>query len=112
MGPFKMGWIVLMFDLPTATKAEQSQANKFRQRILKEGFSMLQFSVYIRACISYDHMKKKTKHIESIIPHHGNVRVIFITDKQWEKSICAIGKDYQKDKKIDIPKQLSLFDFL
>ena len=111
-GPFKMGWIMLMFDLPTTTKREQRQASQFRNGLLKEGFTMLQFSVYTRACISYEQMQKKTKHIEAIIPNHGNVRVFFITDKQWEKSICVIGKDYQRTKKLEEPEMPNLFDFL
>ena len=110
-GAFKMGWIMLMFDLPTTTKREQSQANKFRQGLLKEGFTMLQFSVYTRACIGYDHMKKKAKHIENIIPNNGNVRVFFITDKQWEKSICVIGQDYQAEKQYIQQEIPNLFDF-
>ncbi|MGH9821170.1 MAG: CRISPR-associated endonuclease Cas2, partial [Pyrinomonadaceae bacterium] len=45
-------WLVVMFDLPTETKQERRRYALFRKFLLKDGFSMLQFSIYGRHCAS------------------------------------------------------------
>ena len=43
-------WIVVLFDLPTETKAQRKHHAQFRKSLLKDGFSMMQYSVYKRHC--------------------------------------------------------------
>ena len=50
---YKYMWIYVMFDLPTTTKKQRKDAADFRKTLVKDGFSMLQYSVYIRHCASY-----------------------------------------------------------
>ena len=47
---------MVFFDLPTDTKKEQKAAMLFRQNLLKDGFTMFQFSIYIRHCGSKENM--------------------------------------------------------
>ncbi len=110
-GPYKMGWILVMFDLPVMTDTERKSASRFRNDLLNDGYQMMQYSIYMRYCDNYDHMKKHAIFLEKITPYAGNVRVIFITDKQWEKSLGVIGKDYKKKKKLKSVEQPLLFDF-
>ncbi|EAL6685994.1 CRISPR-associated endonuclease Cas2, partial [Campylobacter coli] len=42
--------VLLMFDVPTKSKKEQKLASKFRNNLIKLGYFMLQFSVYMRIC--------------------------------------------------------------
>lgn len=51
-GGMKTMWMVVMFDLPVDTKAARKEANDFRKRIKKDGFTMMQLSVYMRHCPS------------------------------------------------------------
>ena len=104
-----MGWILVMFDLPVDTPKNRKQATKFRNALLDDGYVMMQFSVYMRACPSYDRMKKHTERLRPILPENGYVRVIFITDKQWEKSLSVISKNRQK--KLRPTNQLELSEF-
>jgi CRISPR-associated protein Cas2 len=104
-----MGWSLVMFDLPTTTKTEQKTASKFRKFLLDDGYTMAQFSVYMRFCGSYETMEKHTKRLLPNIPEGGNVKVLFLTDKQWEKSINCMGKEYQDKKHHIDPKQPELF---
>jgi CRISPR-associated protein Cas2 len=39
-----------IFDLPTETRKERKIASSFRKKLLDDGFSMLQFSIYMRFC--------------------------------------------------------------
>lgn len=99
-----------MFDLPTTTKTEQKTAGKFRKFLLDDGYSMAQYSVYMRFCSSYDAMSKHTKRLMPNVPTGGNVKVLFLTDKQWEKSFNCIGKEYMEQKKRIDPNQPELFE--
>ncbi|MDR2152365.1 MAG: CRISPR-associated endonuclease Cas2, partial [Helicobacteraceae bacterium] len=38
--------LLVLFDLPVKAKSDQRRATQFRNHLLKDGFSMLQFSVY------------------------------------------------------------------
>src|SRR5438067_997488 len=49
----KMGWLVVAFDLPVGTKQQRKQATGFRDFLIEDGYQMIQFSVYARACVSF-----------------------------------------------------------
>lgn len=56
--------MICMFDLPVVTEKEKKNYREFRKGLLKEGFIMLQYSIYIRTCPSRDycdHLKKDCK---------------------------------------------------
>jgi CRISPR-associated protein Cas2 len=48
---YRMGWLIVLFDLPTDTKEERYQATRFRNRLLDLGYLMLQYSVYARCTV-------------------------------------------------------------
>ena len=50
---FKMGWLVVAFDLPVLSPLQRKTATGFRKFLLDDGFQMMQFSVYIRPCVSF-----------------------------------------------------------
>ncbi|MCF7830958.1 CRISPR-associated endonuclease Cas2 [Candidatus Gracilibacteria bacterium] len=104
-----MGWSVVMFDLPVTTKKERKTATQFRKFLLDDGYSMAQYSVYMRFCGSYETMEKHTKRLLPEVPEGGNVKVFFLTEKQWEKSINCVGREYLEKKQQIDPQQPKLF---
>jgi CRISPR-associated protein Cas2 len=90
-----MGWIFTIFDLPVGTKEERQAATKFRNWLLDDGYMMIQYSVYARPCVSYEHMEKHTQRILAATPDSGFVKIMFFTDKQWELSINIIDFAYK-----------------
>lgn len=44
--------MLCMFDLLVQTGEEQRAYRQFRKNIMKEGFVMMQYSVYVRTCPS------------------------------------------------------------
>ena len=106
----KMGWMLVMFDLPVTTKKQQKIATLFRNRLLGDGYSMLQFSVYMRSCSSWERMKKHAHRLRLIAPSGGNIKAIMITEKQWEKSITIMNKTYRQTKKLPKLQQLDIFE--
>ena len=86
------------------------QAARFRKKLLDDGYSMLQFSVYMRSCGSWERMQKHARRLRVFAPVGGNIRAILMTEKQWVKSIAIVSESYRKKKKTDLPHQLSIFE--
>jgi len=113
MSAVKMGWILCMFDLPVATKKQRKIATGFRKSLLDDGYIMVQFSVYARPCVNYEHLDKHTRRLEGIVPNAGNVRVLFLTDSQWKRGMTVVGEDYQRsrwDENVGMPEQAEFWE--
>lgn len=100
-------WVVAMFDLPVDTKAARRAYAQFRKALLKEGFSMLQFSVYARHCASEENAEVHVGRVQGFLPDDGEVRLLTITDKQFERMRVFWGKRRRAPE--PAPKQLELF---
>ena len=100
-------WLFVMFDLPVLTKKERKDAAMFRKNLEKDGFTMYQFSVYIRYCGSLESAQVHIKRIRNFTPDKGYVSVLSITDKQYSNIIHVWGEIEKKSK--PIPLQLEFF---
>jgi CRISPR-associated protein Cas2 len=96
-----------MFDLPVALKAERQAATQFRNTLLDLGFEMSQYSVYLRFCTGQTQCDTLTKRVEAAVPAGGSVNVLFITDKQFERTLSFSGKEKNPPQKP--PNQFELF---
>jgi CRISPR-associated protein Cas2 len=83
LNAYRVMWLLVFFDLPVETKRQKKLASGFRKKLLKDGFNMMQYSVYMRHCASHQHAEKHTKRVKSMIPPYGLVQVLRITDKQY-----------------------------
>ncbi len=81
---YKIMWILVLFDLPTETKQERKAYSQFRKELLKDGFSMFQFSIYLRHCSSRENRDVHINRVKKIMPEKGNIGILSITDKQFE----------------------------
>ncbi len=100
-------WLFVFFDLPVKEKSERQVATRFRNFLLKDGYMMLQFSVYARICNGQDRADKHLQRLQAIIPKRGSVRVIQITDKQYERMKILVGNAIKNEKQK--AEQLVLF---
>lgn len=100
-------WLVAMFDLPVDTKAARKAYAQFRKSLLKDGFTRMQFSVYIRHCASEENTDVHMERVQGFLPDDGEVRVLAITDKQFERMRVFWGKRRKPPE--PAPKQLELF---
>ncbi len=80
---YRIMWLFVFFDLPTETKQDKKNASGFRNNLLKDGFSMMQFSVYVRHCASSESADVHEKRVHRLLPPLGKVSVLRITDKQF-----------------------------
>lgn len=100
-------WVLVFFDLPTETKKQRKAASLFRKVLLQDGFSMFQFSIYMRHCPSRENAMVHTKRVKNNLPVDGHVGILAITDKQF-----GLMEIFYKSKEVtekNIPQQLELF---
>ena len=64
---YRVMWVLVLFDLPTETKTERKAAARFRKKLLDDGFTMFQFSIYMRHCASRENAKVHIKRVKSFL---------------------------------------------
>ena len=52
-------------------------------KILPDGFTMFQFSIYVRHCASMENAEVHKRRVKAILPEFGKVGIMCITDKQF-----------------------------
>ena len=104
---YQVMWIFVFFDLPTETKTERKKYTEFRKLLLRDGFSMFQFSIYLRHCASRENAEVHIKRVKSWLPTEGYVGILMVTDKQFEQ--MELFHCRQAQKKEIHTQQLELF---
>ena len=107
LSEYRIMWIFAMFDLPTDTKQARKSYTLFRRNLLKDGFHMVQYSVYARCCSSEENLNVHYKRIKAFLPPEGEVRLVKVTDKQYGNMQTYWGKIRKAREKT--PSQLELF---
>ena len=104
---YRVMWLLVLFDLPTQTKKDIRAYTIFRKRLMKDGFTMFQFSIYVRHCASMENAEVHRKRVRSFLPEFGKVGIICITDKQFGNIDLFFGR---KPQRPNAPgQQLELF---
>jgi len=104
---YKSMWLFTMFDLPVDTKAAKRRYVKFRNLLLDNGFSQLQYSVYARFCASEEIAETYRNRLEASLPPAGYIRLLAVTDRQFGKMQSFHGKTRTENE--SEPSQLTLF---
>ena len=107
LNAYRIMWTLVMYDLPTETKKERKAAAKFRKSLLNDGFSMFQFSMYVRHSSSSENADVHKNRVKRSLPEHGKVGIIQITDKQFGQMEIFYGT--KPVELPNVPQQLELF---
>jgi CRISPR-associated protein Cas2 len=100
-------YIVCFFDLPTQTKKERKVYTVFRRRLMQAGFVMMQYSVYIAQVRGTHQVYDRIGKVKSFAPKNGEIRLLTITDRQFDKIETIINYEYSKyDTSLDYGSQL------
>lgn len=84
--------IIVFFDLPTETGDDRRNYRKFRKALVKNGFIMLQESVYCRMISSPSVEMSVKKMIKDNKPPKGLVQFLSVTEKQFAKMEYVVGE--------------------
>ena len=107
LNEYRIMWVLVFFDLPTETKKERKAYTDFRKKMLKDGFTMFQFSIYLRHSASRENAEVHIKRVKSFLPEKGHVGIMCVTDKQFGQMEIFYNKEHKE--KGEIPQQLELF---
>lgn len=100
--------VIVFFDLPTSTKEKRKEYAKFRKNLINSGFSMVQFSVYVRTVRNNDDAHKCTEIIKSFIPADGSVRLMTVTEKQYNSMEIVVGSKTEEENYLDTNEIIEL----
>lgn len=107
LNAYHIMWLFVFFDLPTTTRSDRKQAALFRKNLEKDGFCMMQYSVYIRHCASRETLAVHQRRVRNFIPERGMVSILCVTDKQYGDIYNYWGECERKN--IQMPIQLEIF---
>lgn len=83
--------VLVFFDLPSITNRDKKIYRKFHQFLDKEGFIMMQESVYTKLVLNGSVSKSITSKVKTNVPKKGLVQVLTITEKQFSQIECIAG---------------------
>ena len=107
LSAYQVMWLYVFFDLPTNTKKQRHAAARFRKELVQDGFTMMQYSVYVRNCASKESLTVHLNRIRQLIPEEGIVSALQVTDRQFGETINFVGK--RSTPPPETPLQLEFF---
>lgn len=96
--------IIVMFDLPVQTAVDRKEYTGFRKFLIKSGFLMLQESVYCKIALNSGMADIVVDNVKKHKPPTGLVQVLKITEKQFAKMECIVGRN--KSEVIDTDERI------
>lgn len=100
--------LIVLFDLPMITKKDVRAYNVFRKYLIKNGYIMMQFSVY---CRIFNNRESASKHLEVLkrnVPKKGQIRVMTVTEKQYSNIDIIVGGVSRQEKVINEEPYLNI----
>lgn len=100
--------LVLFFDLPMKTKKEVKLYIHFRKYLIKNGYMMMQFSVY---CKIFPNREAAVKHVQNLrknVPKDGQIRLLLVTEKQYSKIEVIVGGKSNQEKIVNAESFIKL----
>ena len=88
--------IIVFFDLPTETNEDKRSYRKFRKALIKDGFIMMQESVYTKLMTTPSVENSVKNLIHKNKPEKGIVQSLTVTEKQFSKMEFVVG-EYKND---------------
>ena len=99
--------LIVFFDLPTKTMEDLRNYRLFRKFLIKNGFLMMQESVYCKMVLNATGEQRVHEAIKKNRPPKGIVQLLIITEKQFARMDFITGK--VKSDVIDTDERLVIF---
>lgn len=92
MSGFRFMRIFVFFDLPMDSLEEKREYRKFRKALIKNGFIMIQESVYCKLMTTPSVENSVKNMIQMNKPSKGVVQTLVVTEKQFVKMEYVVGE--------------------
>lgn len=96
--------VLVFFDLPVLTEENRKAYRKFRKFLLKNGFMMLQESVYCKLALNGSAVNAIVENVHKNKPEEGLVQLLSVTEKQYAKMDIIVGNS--KSEVLDTDERL------
>ena len=83
--------ILVLFDLPITTLENKRSYRIFRKYLLKNGFMMMQESVYCKIVLNQTVLSSVGNGLRKNKPEQGLIQMLTVTEKQFEKMEFLLG---------------------
>lgn len=87
---------IIFFDLPNVYSIDKRNYNRFRKYLIKEGFIMLQESVYSKISLNNQQSDALIQRIKKNSPRKGVIQLLTITEKQYSNIQYILGNNENK----------------
>ena len=84
--------VVVFFDLPTETAEELRDYRRFRAALLKNGFFMMQESVYSKIILNNTAANVIKETVRKLKTGKGLIQMLTVTERQFENMEFVLGK--------------------
>lgn len=84
--------MLVMFDLPSTSSDELREYRKFRKFLIKNGFIMVQESIYSKLALNATAVKILAESIRKHRPPDGLVQLLVVTEKQYNGIEYIVGE--------------------
>jgi len=96
--------VIVFFDLPITTIQGIRAYTKFRRFLLKDGFIMMQESVYSKLAQNQLAANALISHVRKNSPDEGLIQILTVTEKQYSNMEMIIGN--KKDDVINSSERM------
>lgn len=93
MSGFRFMRIFVFFDLPMDSLEEKREYRKFRKALIKNGFIMMQESVYCKLMTTPSVENSVKNMIQMNKPSKGVVQTLVVTEKQFVRMEYVVGEN-------------------
>lgn len=83
--------LIVFFDLPVETAVQRKRYRVFRKFLIKEGYLMLQESVYAKLVVNDAAAGAAIMRLRKNRPEEGLVQVLKVTEKQFSTMVYITG---------------------
>lgn len=84
--------ILVFFDLPVLSLEQRRDYRSFRKFLIKDGFIILQESVYCKMVLNESAAKAVVEQVKKNRPEDGLVQLLTVTEKQFSKMEYIVGE--------------------
>ena len=88
--------VIVFFDLPVTTSAERREAARFRKGLVKDGFLMMQESVYCKLALNPTAANGIMNAVRARRPSKGLIQMLVVTEKQFSRMEFVLGEHHSQ----------------
>jgi len=105
---FRIMRLIIMFDLPTETSMDRRNYRKFKKYLIKNGFSMIQYSIYSKIVINHSVLNYQKIKLKQNAPPKGYVETLIVTERQYVNMETIVGEGIRTNQEHSTKRTIEL----